>query len=143
MGRAREAEAAAELADEAVAQLAQGGELEAVAEEAGGTASEATEISRDGTDRGSLSIGLVNEVFELDVGDAAAAATLDGGQVIARLLTVTAVDTGDSAESVEAIRQRETNIMAQEIVDQFTAALRQQFSVDIDDEAIADIADPS
>ena len=33
--------------------------------------------------------------------------------------------------------------MTQEIIDQFTAALRQRFPVEIDDEAIADLADPS
>ena len=140
---ARQAEAAAALAEEAVARLAEGADLQAVAASVGGTAADAAELRRDGSNRGSLPVGIVNEVFDLRVGEAAAAPTLDGSQAIARLTAIAGVDPADAADRIDAVRLRETNNMTQEIIDQFTAALRQRFPVEIDDEAIADLADPS
>ena len=123
--------------------MAQGADLQDVADSVGGTAAEAVELRRDGSNRGSLPIGVVNEVFGLRIGEAAAGPTLDGGQAIARVTAIAAVDPTNTADRIEAVRQRETNNMTQEIIDQFTAALRQRFPVEIDDEAIADLADPS
>lgn len=130
------AKAAAEKATAIVARLDAGESMAAVAGELGTEPRTSKPVKRDGSDvAANLPAAIVPQLFALKQGEVAAVA--DGGdQIIMRLTEIRApADGGDPAATAD-LRQSLRGEMANDVVNQFMAALQQEIDVSVNNDAI-------
>ena len=130
------AKAAAEKATAIVGRLNAGESLTAIATELGTEVSTSKPVKRDGSDvAANLPAAVVPQLFTLKQGEVAAVA--DGGdQIILRLAEIrTPTDGGDPAATAD-LRQALRGEMANDVVNQFMAALQQEIDVSVNNDAI-------
>ncbi len=128
------AAAALALAETVAVRLGGGEDAAAVAADIGATATTLTDLRRDGSNRSDLPRTLINGVFALDVGGVAVSAA-DAGQYVAVLEAIQPATSPDPGE-VEAISERETEVIANELLSGFLEALRAKYGVEIHAEEI-------
>jgi peptidyl-prolyl cis-trans isomerase D len=130
------AKAAAEKATAIIERLNAGESLATIATELGTQPSTSKPVMRDGSDvAANLPAAIVPQLFTLKQGEVAAVA--DGGdQIILRLVEIRApTDGGDPAATAD-LRQSLRGELANDVVNQFMAALQQEIDVSVNNEAI-------
>lgn len=124
------AEAAIELADEAKSRLEAGEEPDAIAAALGpaAVAGETPGLLRDGSNRESLPEMLVANLFEMERGETTLLPT-DEGAIAARLAAVSQAE--PAPETRRQLAEGLRNSLSEDLVAQYLAALRDDYSVEI------------
>lgn len=139
--RQQRVDAVASLAESIAERLRNGDDAKAIAAEIGATFARTPALLRDGSNAGSTPRPMVRELFEMKVGDTAV--IQDGDKrVVARLTDITEADPASAAEAVAEVRETAARQMAQDLVGQFTQALRGQYDVEINRSALDQIYRP-
>lgn len=125
----RRAELAAARAEEIAAALRQGAEPQALAT-GGAEAGTTAPFTRDGADAGRLPPGLVEELFALESGAVATAATPDG-HLVARLSEILPADPAQAGPAREELEAELARQIAQDRLAAFSNALRQRYEVTV------------
>jgi peptidyl-prolyl cis-trans isomerase D len=128
-------EIAAARAAQAAERLALGGAPQEVADALGGTAGTTPPVTRDGAGAGDLAPGLPAALFELAPG-AADVVAADDRRIAVRLEQVREAEPSAAGDAMVELRGRVARGMAQDLVDQYAAALRAREGVTVDQPAL-------
>jgi peptidyl-prolyl cis-trans isomerase D len=131
----KRAEAAAAKAKAAVDRLAAGVPAETVAKEIGGKAGKTPPLTRNPGKDSPLPPELLEDLFSLKPGQAAAAATADG-QMIVRLAEIIPADPAAAGSELAQLKAAVRNGIANDLVTAYTAGLRQRYGVTVNQELL-------
>lgn len=135
--QAQQRQAAAKTQAEKAAERVKAGEpLAKVAQSLGLKVETTQPFTREGSDAAKLPAGIVSAMFDGKPGTVAATATREGWMV-ARLDKVVPFDAKADSKAAEQIRQRTTNAVAVDLIDQFIAALHADIGVKVDRSQLA------
>jgi len=129
-------DAAKELADKIVEKVKAGESLAKVAAAHSLKVEGTAPFTREGSDGSKLPPAIISALFEGKVGATASAASRDGWMV-AQLDKVIPFDPKADAKIADQIRQRTTNAVAVDLVDQLIAALQADIGVKVDRSQLA------
>ncbi len=129
------AKAAATKAEEIESQLKAGGTPEQVAHATGAVAAITEPLNRNPGGRATLPPVLLKMLFTLAPGEIAKAATADG-QVVARLKSIIAADPATAPGAIKSLADTERQQISNDLVAEFSDALRQAYPVRTNQEFI-------
>lgn len=140
--RAQRDKIASERAKELVGALNAGADLTKAATEAGYDTFTSRALTRQGDEEGKFPPALVQELFRLEPGGAAMGPAPEGFAVI-RLKEINEPAMDDGGEELNQFQQNLTRALGNDIAEQFSMALRDRFTVLVDDEALESYLDSS
>ena len=120
---------AKKLADELIAKLKAGNQLETLAEDLGLTVTISEPFTRRSNASG-LPPGLVSSLFKSSVGDASEAVA-NGAHIVARLQNVIEVNTVAEKKKLDELGQQITQAMRSDLLGQLSSGLRQSYPVSV------------
>ncbi|HET8728620.1 MAG TPA: peptidyl-prolyl cis-trans isomerase, partial [Alphaproteobacteria bacterium] len=131
---ARRAEAVEALATETAERIRNGEAPQAVAGDIGAEFGETPALRRAGNS-GDVAPALVDRLFGMTVGEVAVVPG-GGAQIVARLTEIIDADPAEGDEALASLNEEIERGMAQDLVAQFTRALRTQYDIDIHQAAL-------